>query len=238
MNRSKILEFFNADDIKEQIHVVGTGAIGSNICIQLARIGVNTVHIYDFDTVSAHNITNQCFDEADIGLPKVEAIARKMRNINPEMVVHIHSEGLTEPYICNGYVFMCVDKIELRREIVEAAKYNNQCKAVFDFRMRLTDAQYYCAYEDWQYNELLNTMDFTHEEATESTPRSACGVELSVYYAPNVITSLGIANFIKLTQNEEVANMILIDMNTYELQNYTWKKRKKKESLGFLDKFL
>lgn len=229
MNRSKIAEFFEAEDVKEQINVIGTGAIGSAVCESLARIGCAEVHIWDFDKVEAHNITNQMFKETDIGSLKTEACKQMMQEINPLIKVFTHNEGLQEPYLVSGYVFMCVDNIELRKKIVEINKYNPATKAIFDFRMRLTDAQYYCATNEWQYEQMLKTMEFTHEEAIEATPRSACGVELSVVYAPRTIVNFGIANFIKLVkQSESYSNMVTVDMDTFEVQSYHWKERKKK----------
>ena len=36
MDRSKLLEFFDATDVKKSVHVVGCGAIGSHVCEELA----------------------------------------------------------------------------------------------------------------------------------------------------------------------------------------------------------
>ena len=41
-------------------------------------------------------------------------------------------------------------------------------------------------------------MDFTHEEAKDATPKSACNVELSVIYTVKTITALGVANLLNL----------------------------------------
>lgn len=238
MDRSKFSEFFNPEELQNRVNIVGVGAIGSNICLQLTRLGIETIHIYDFDTVDAHNIANQMYDEDDINELKVNAIARKMKAINPHCNVITHEEGLQEPYILNGYIFMCVDSIELRKEITEANRLNRNTSAIFDFRMRLTDAQYYCAKEDYEYDELLKTMNFTHEEAQEATPTSACGIELSVIYAPNIITSFGISNFVKISKNENYDNIILIDTATTEVEHFKWKNKKKKSNLGLIDRLI
>lgn len=238
MDRSKFSEFFNPEELQNRVNVVGVGAIGSNICLQLTRLGIETIHIYDFDTVDAHNIANQMYDEDDINELKVNAIARKMKAINPHCNVITHEEGLQEPYILNGYIFMCVDSIELRKEITEANRLNRNTSAIFDFRMRLTDAQYYCAKEDYEYDELLKTMNFTHEEAQEATPTSACGVELSVIYAPNIITSFGVSNFVKISKNGNYDNIILIDTETTEVEHFKWKNKKKKSNLGLIERLI
>ena len=87
MDRSKLLEFFDATDVKKSVHVVGCGAIGSHVCEELARLGFPRVSIYDFDTVDPHNITNQMFTQTDIGKPKVAACAEAMLAINENIIV-------------------------------------------------------------------------------------------------------------------------------------------------------
>lgn len=220
MNKSKILEFFDATTVKVPVNVVGVGAVGSNVALNLAHMGFEELHIWDFDTVEAHNITNQMYTEDQIGMLKVEACAQNIKAINPNCDVIIHPEGLVDDYTINGIVFLCVDNIDLRREIVEANQYNKYCKCISDFRMRLTDAQYYFA--DMQkpkdVDKLLRTMQFSHDEAKEATPKSACNVELSVIYTVNAICALGVANVIKWISEKNYNFTILLDTNIMELQ--------------------
>ena len=86
--------------------------------------------------------------------------------------------------------------------------------------MRLTDAQYYFA--DMQkpkdVDKLLRTMQFSHDEAKEATPKSACNVELSVIYTVNAICALGVANVIKWISEKNYNFTILLDTNIMELQ--------------------
>lgn len=225
MNKSKILEFFDATEIKAPIHIVGCGAIGSHIAEQLTRMGCENIHLWDFDTVSAHNITNQMFIADDINSPKTTAVFQMMYDINPTLQLNkhifIHGNGWTNE-ILNGYVFLCVDNIDLRRKIVETNQYNPNCIAFFDFRMRLTDAQHYMAVrnDEVSMKKLLASMDFTHEEAKDATPKSACNVELSVIYTVKCITALGIANFVKLILEQPTKDMVLIDLNQFILDAF------------------
>lgn len=225
MNKSKILEFFDATEIKAPIHIVGCGAIGSHIAEQLTRMGCENIHLWDFDTVSAHNITNQMFIADDIGTAKTTAVVQMMYDINPTLQlnkhVFIHGNGWTDE-ILNGYIFLCVDNIDLRRKIVETNQHNPNCIAFFDFRMRLTDAQHYMAVrnDEVSMKKLLASMDFTHEEAKDATPKSACNVELSVIYTVKCITALGVANFVKLILEQPTKDMVLIDLNQFILDAF------------------
>lgn len=218
MDRSKVMDFFDAAEVQMRINVIGCGAIGSHVCEELARLGFQEVHIYDFDTVSPHNITNQMFTHFDIGASKVSACADAMHAINPDMTVVQHNEGLQHPYVCNGIIILCVDDIGLRKEIVKANQYNPNCKAIADFRMRMTDAQHYFANKNvaFEMEQLLNSMDFTHEEAKASTPVSACGVELSVVYTVKAITAFGCANIVKfLMETNDYKTMVLVNMESF-----------------------
>ena len=231
MDRSKLLEFFDATKYTTAYHVIGCGAIGSHVCEELARLGVPEVHIYDFDIVNAHNITNQMFRFNDIGASKVDACYDAMKAINPDMIIHTHEKGLEAPYIVNGICILCVDDIDLRREIVKANYYNPYCRAYLDFRMRLTDAQHYFAAGDSQFEKdtLLATMNFTHEEAHEATPQSACGVELSVVYTVKAITAFGMANMVKwLQERSDYKTMAIVNMDTFTIDAFKAKPRKKK----------
>ena len=134
MNRSKVMEYFNADDVvNAPIHVIGVGAVGGYLAMSLVQIGCDNIHLWDFDTVEPKNITNQVFRHSDIGKPKVEAVAGMMLDKNPELKITIHDKGISAPWIVNGYIFLCVDNIDIRREIVKANRYNPNTVAFFDF---------------------------------------------------------------------------------------------------------
>ena len=88
---------------------------------------------------------------------------------------------------------------------------------MFDFRTRLTDAQHYAA--DWsdykQKKNFLASMDFSHEEAAEETPVSACNVTLSVAPTVWVICSLGVANFMNFWNGKPIKKLILADAYSF-----------------------
>ena len=224
MNKSKVLEYFDASSLcKAPIHIIGCGAIGSHVAEQLTRLGCTNIHLWDFDKVEPKNITNQMFLDSDIGEEKVNAVANMMTNINSEIKITKHPKGIVPPYIINGHVFLCVDNIDLRREIVKANKGNPNCIDFHDFRMRLTDAQYYFAdrSEPIQMDNLLASMAFTHEEAVDATPQSACGVELSVIYTVKNIVTYGMRNFVGFLQGAQAKNVILTDMESMSVDAFT-----------------
>ena len=203
MNTNKFHDFFKPENINERIHIIGCGAIGSLVGDTLARMGLTKITLYDFDTVESHNIANQIYTDSDIGKTKVQALKERMLAINPDMEedLFVQPEGYQNQSL-SGYVFLCVDNIDLRRSIAEKFRYNMFIKAMFDFRMRLVDAQHFAA--DWAdpraVQSFINSMQFTHEEAKQETPVSACNLTLSVIPTGWMIVSAGVANFMNFAK--------------------------------------
>ena len=212
MNLSKSIEYFDPTKVDGKCHIIGCGSVGSTVAELLTRLGVKNFVLYDFDHVEAHNLANQMFVNADIKTPKVEAVKRIITEINPEAepTIEICAEGYKNQRL-NGYVFLCVDNIDLRREICHKNRMNKAIKAMFDFRTRLEDAQHYAAlWSDLkQVDNLIKTMDFSHEEAHAATPVTACGTELGVAPTVRVICSLGVCNFMNLVRGATLKNIVV-----------------------------
>jgi len=222
MNLSKSIEFFNPTKVKERVHIIGCGASGSTVAELLARAGLEKVTLYDFDKVEPHNIANQMFKDSDIGRNKAEAVKDLMLSINPDANgIDVVQEGYTNQRL-SGYVFLMVDNIDLRRKICEDNVRNPYIKAVFDTRLRLTDAQHFAA--DWGSNEmvrnLINSMQFTQEEALAETPRSACNLELSIAPSVRMICSCAVANFMNFVNGRPIKKMVLIDAFDFTMEAY------------------
>lgn len=221
MNLTKSYEFFKPSMLKGRVHIIGCGSVGSTVAENLARFGVTDMVLYDFDKVEEHNIVNQMFTQEDIGKPKVEAVAEYISKINPELKLKLVDKGWTGQRLA-GYVFLCVDSIELRREIVEKCKDSKYIEAMFDFRTRLTDAQHYAA--DWSdmksVENFYKSMDFTHDEAMDETPMSACGVSLSVATTIRMIVACGVSNFVNFAKGQPLKKMIQLDAFSFMLDAF------------------
>lgn len=224
MNLVKSYDYFNPNNVKKRCHIIGCGSVGSTIAELLIRLGLTKISLYDFDTVSSHNLANQMFVNADIGRPKVEAVRDMLLSINPEAEsdIKLYPEGWKPKTNLSGYIFLCVDNIDTRREIVKENLMNKSVIAVFDFRTRLEDAQHYAA--DWNdkdmIDNLLASMDFTHEEAKESTPVTACNVEMGVAPTVRTICSFGVANFINFVRNGKLKKLMTVDAFNFEIEAY------------------
>jgi molybdopterin/thiamine biosynthesis adenylyltransferase len=223
LNLAKSYDFFKPEDCRERIHIIGCGSVGSTVTELLVRFGLTKITLYDFDIVEPKNIANQMFRQEHIRMLKPHALLSMMKEINPEIsnFIRFENDGYTNQNL-SGYVFLCVDNIELRREIANANKNNPYIKAMFDFRTRLTDAQHYAA--DWSelkmIDNFIKSMNFTHEEASAETPVSACNVTLSAAPTIRIICSLGVSNFINFVKGSGLKNFIQTDAFKFTLDAF------------------
>jgi hypothetical protein len=221
LDTTKHDEYFDPIQVDKPCHIIGCGAIGSTVAETLARLGIQKFVLYDFDKVEAHNIPNQMFTHAQIGYAKTSAVDCIIRNINPNAKVRCVDTGWNGDPLA-GHIFLAADNAEVLRELVAKNEFNANILSMWDFRMRLGDAQHYGA--DWkdesQRKAFIASLQYTTEEAKDSSPVSACGTVLSVVTTIRGIVSAGIANFIRYIRHEPVHKMILLDHVQFTLDAY------------------
>lgn len=215
MNLNKSFEFFNPSDCKERIHIVGCGSVGSTIAENLARFGLTKITLWDFDEVEEKNVVNQMFFHDDAGKKKVDALKELLMRINPDIEkgLKLKPDGWNGEQL-SGWIFLAVDSIEIRRQIVEKHKGSPYVRAMFDFRTGLTDAQHFAA--DWEdqkaVENLANSMMFDDETANKENPVSACGVTLGVAPTVRLIVAYGVSNFLNLVKGLDYKKIIIADV--------------------------
>lgn len=222
MNLNKHLDFIQPAQYKQPIHIIGVGAIGSRVAEILVRLGFDNLKVYDFDIVEDANVTNQLYTHFDVGQLKIDALTNHLIQINPQIDVSKNERYVNQTL--DGAVFLCVDSIELRRDIVMRALLNTKIDVMFDMRMRLTDGQGYAAiwHDKTQVETLLNTMMF--DDKDDLTPVSVCGTTLSV--APTILTlvSMQVMNFIGYIKNKTVKQVIFLDLMEYQTNAFSYNK--------------
>ena len=73
-----------SEKLKEaKVCILGLGGLGSNVAVLLARSGIGSLKLVDFDTVEASNLNRQQYRISHIGLKKTEAIKTIIKEINP-----------------------------------------------------------------------------------------------------------------------------------------------------------
>jgi adenylyltransferase/sulfurtransferase len=79
-----------------KVLLIGTGGLGAPLGLYLAAAGVGHLGLVDFDAVDFTNLQRQVtFGTKDVGRPKLEAAAERLRDLNPEIEITSHEAKLT-----------------------------------------------------------------------------------------------------------------------------------------------
>jgi len=132
------------------ITIIGCGAIGSFLALSLAKMGVTQLEVFDHDTVSIENMSNQGYRFKDIGKPKALALSDIIWDFtNTGKKDHVgikFSVKKFEPKDMEqrqGIVVCAVDSMEARRMIFESTNTFHNVGYVIDPRM---SAEFYTQY--------------------------------------------------------------------------------------------
>jgi len=116
------------------VTVIGLGAIGRQVVLQLAALGVQRLQLIDFDNVEPTNITTQGYLAADLEQPKVEATACAVQAIDDSLEVEQVIDRFRPGLVTGEVIFVCVDSISSRTAIWRTLRH--QCAFWCDGRMR------------------------------------------------------------------------------------------------------
>lgn len=199
------LEVFNPSQFgKRRIDVIGVGATGSKVVAALARLGIQNIHVWDYDLVEAHNVANQEYGLDDIGKLKVEALRdRILRDTGISISIHpvkISTEEDAElntvspDEVSGDIIFLLVDSMSARRDIFDELENNMTTDLLIETRMGPSVGRVYafnpnCASHVEAWRKTL----YSDEEAG----RSACGASTSVGPTASIIASYAVWRLIK-----------------------------------------
>jgi hypothetical protein len=133
--------------------VIGVGAIGRQVALQLAALGVRRLQLIDFDLVEETNVTTQGYFASDIASPKVAATAAVVRQIDPTIELSTITDRYRASYQIGEAIFCCVDSITTRAAIWRSV--NKTCDFWADGRM---------------LGEVIRVVAVTHDTGREHYP--------------------------------------------------------------------
>ena len=81
--------------VQKRVVILGCGSVGSLVAMELARAGVSYFLLCDADIVEYHNVCRHQCGITDVGDLKVNALSRKLQNINPNIKI-IRFEGIVQ----------------------------------------------------------------------------------------------------------------------------------------------
>jgi sulfur carrier protein ThiS adenylyltransferase len=189
--------------------VIGVGAIGRQIALQLTAMGIPRLQLVDFDLVETSNLASQGYLEEDLGKLKVEATAAQCKRINSGIEIISVPERFRRSMEVGTAVFCCVDKIDVRRLIWEAAK--NTASFYVDGRMSAETLRVLTACDSASRQHYPTTL-FRTEEAFVGT----CTAKTTIYCA-NIAAGMMIAQFTKYLRQLPVEADIQLNLLASEL---------------------
>jgi molybdopterin-synthase adenylyltransferase len=101
--------------------IVGVGAIGRQLALQLAALGARKLRLVDFDQVEATNVSTQGYLQQDLGRSKVDATAGALWQIEPALDLELIEDRYRPQHPPGDALFCCVDSIEARSAIWRSA---------------------------------------------------------------------------------------------------------------------
>ena len=121
---------------KKAVAVLGCGGMGSISSQILARSGIESLIIADFDKYNDVNINNQfCAFKSTIGRNKAEVVGETLNDINPAASIKVYSEGRTEKNVSEivakaDIIYDCIDYNELYYSYILTSEARKQNKFV------------------------------------------------------------------------------------------------------------
>lgn len=214
------MELFDADAFDSPVHIIGAGATGSWLVMELAKLGITNITVWDFDTIEEHNVPNQLYGIKDVGRYKVEVLAQRVLE-ETGLQIKVKSEPYAGQRLA-GYVFMMIDTMSGRKEFWEKnIKMKSAIKHYIEPRMGLDMCRIYN----------VDPMNRTHHAQYESTlysdeeaEVSACGTSMSVISTALVTAGYCARQLINHTSTEEdlIDNEILLDLKYNNLITNRW----------------
>lgn len=121
------------------IVIMGCGSTGSSIALLLTRMGFTRYELFDDDVTEEHNIANQYYEQSDLKYYKVDALRKKMININPHINVIVHKERYDREETFGSILILCTDNMMSRQHNVDKNRKKNHI--IVDVRIGALDAQ-------------------------------------------------------------------------------------------------
>lgn len=112
---------------KFRVGIAGAGGLGSNCAVALARCGVGTLVLSDFDIIEPSNLNRQYFFTDQVGQLKTIALKENITRINPNVFVIIHQKRLDRvniPEIFSGcdVIVEAFDTADMKEMLIETVQ--------------------------------------------------------------------------------------------------------------------
>lgn len=122
------------DEIKEKLKdkkvgIAGCGGLGSNAAVALARVGVKSFVLVDFDVIEEGNLNRQYFFRRQIGKKKVFELQQILKDINSDICAEAHdllldADNMVSVFQSCDLLIEAFDKAETKQMMAEVVVEN------------------------------------------------------------------------------------------------------------------
>ena len=190
-----------------------------------ARLGIDptTMHLVDPKLVDKLNIAPQCYDQADVGRPKVVALADKIERITCGRP-NTYYKSYDGKEALSGYVFLCLDSLEGRDKIwCKSIRKNRNIVMMFDIGIGDANGKYFGVRPDnpvhierYEAHRARDRRVFEEIQKTEAST-GTCATKQNVGPTADIICGIAKWQFMKWIQvenggNEPFENLIAFSM--------------------------
>lgn len=155
---------------KFTVGIAGTGGLGSNCAIALARSGIGTLILSDFDVVEEANLNRQYFFTDQVGMMKTHALKDNIARINPDINVinyqiKLNSTNIPDIFSKCDVIVEAFDRTDMKEMLIETVQS----------RMPGTPVIVGSGVAGWGSNETIkcrkidNTLYVCGDESTDAT---------------------------------------------------------------------
>ncbi len=209
---SRIADIIPADKVKMlDCTIIGVGAIGRQVALQLASIGVEKFRLIDFDLVDESNISTQGYYEQDLDRDKVDALADNLRLINAAAEVDAVCDKYVKGFPVSSVVFSCVDNIETRQELFRGLRGN--AELYIDGRMGAQVCRVLSCYDKASWKHYQSTL-FPASEAF----REPCTAKSTIFCA-NIAAGFMVSQYAQWLKDCIFEKDFTVNIFTKELMN-------------------
>ena len=189
--------------------IIGVGAIGRQVALQLSAMGIPWLQLIDFDRVEWSNLASQGYLESDMEKLKVNATLELCLKINTTTQIQAVPERFRRSMAIGNVVFCAVDKIVVRRLIWESVK--DKVSFFVDGRMSAEALRVLTAC-DVKSREHYPTTLFNADEAFVGP----CTAKTTIYCA-NIAAGLMLTQFTKYIRQLPIDPNIQLNLLASEL---------------------
>ncbi len=189
--------------------VIGVGAVGRQIALQLAAIGARRLQLVDFDEVDLSNLTTQGYFAADIGQAKVLATAAAIGRLDESIDIEAVQNRYRPRLETGKAVFCCVDSISARAAIWRSLR--DRCRFWADGRMLGETLRVLTAVDEPSRAEYASTL-FAQSEAQTGSCTSK-----STIYAASITAGLMVHQFTRWLRDIPADQDLVLNLLSAEM---------------------